>query len=56
MRIPFLVSRSGLTQMGHAIASKGRHHHARPRERQALPRVTGKERLLKTASQPTEIA
>ena len=39
MRIPFLVSRSGLTQMGHAIAKQGRHHHARPRERPALPRV-----------------
>ena len=56
MRIPFLVSRSGLTQMGHAIASKvgitmlgrasGKHYLA----------FTGKERLVKTASQPTEIA
>jgi FdhD protein len=56
MRIPFLVSRSGLTQMGHAIASKvgitmlgrasGRHYLA----------FTGKERLVKTASQPTEVA
>ena len=56
MRIPFLVSRSGLTQMGHAIASKvgitmlgrasGKHYLA----------FTGKERLLKTASQPTEVA
>ncbi len=56
MRIPFLVSRSGLTQMGHAIASQvgitmlgrasGKHYLA----------FTGKERLVKTASQPTEIA
>src|ERR1700704_1046284 len=56
MRIPFLVSRSGLTQMGHAIASKvgitmlgrasGKHYLA----------FTGKVRLVKTASQPTEIA
>jgi len=55
MRIPFLVSRSGLTQMGHAIAKQvgitmlgrasGRHYLA----------FTGKERLVKTASQPTEI-
>src|SRR6185436_18323705 len=46
MRIPFLVSRSGLTQMGHAIAARvgmtmlgrasGRHYLA----------FTGKERLL----------
>jgi len=56
MRIPFLVSRSGLTQMGHAIASQvgitmlgrasGKHYLA----------FTGKERLVKTASQPSEIA
>jgi FdhD protein len=56
MRIPFLVSRSGLTQMGHEIARKvgitmlgrasGKHYLA----------FTGKERLVKTASQPTEIA
>jgi len=56
MRIPFLVSRSGLTQMGHAIAKQvgitmlgrasGKHYLA----------FTGKERLVKTASQPTEIA
>ena len=56
MRIPFLVSRSGLTQMGHEIAGKvgitmlgrasGKHYLA----------FTGKERLVKTASQPTEIA
>jgi FdhD protein len=56
MRIPFLVSRSGLTQMGHAIAQKvgitmlgrasGRHYLA----------FTGKERLLRTAPQPTALA
>jgi FdhD protein len=56
MRIPFLVSRSGLTQMGHAIAHKvgitmlgrasGRHYLA----------FTGKERLVRTAPQPTALA
>ena len=56
MRIPFLVSRSGLTQMGHAIAKKvgitmlgrasGRHYLA----------FTGKERLVRTVPQPTALA
>jgi FdhD protein len=56
MRIPFLVSRSGLTQMGHEIARKvgitmlgrasGRHYLA----------FTGRERLLRTAPQPTAYA
>jgi FdhD protein len=56
MRIPFLVSRSGLTQMGHSIASRvgitmlgrasGRHYLA----------FTGKERLVRTQPQPTELA
>jgi FdhD protein len=56
MRIPFLVSRSGLTHMGHAIASKigitmlgrasGRHYLA----------FTGKERIVKTVPQPTAFA
>jgi FdhD protein len=56
MRIPFLVSRSGLTHMGHAIASKvgitmlgrasGKHYLA----------FTGRKRLARTASQPTELA
>lgn len=56
MRIPFLVSRSGLTQMGHEIASKvgltmlgrasGRHYLA----------FTGKERLVRTTPQPTALA
>jgi FdhD protein len=56
MRIPFLVSRSGLTQMGHSIANKvgitmlgrtsGRHYLV----------FSGKQRLLKTAAQPTAVA
>ena len=56
MRIPFLVSRSGLTQMGYDIARKtgitmlgrasGRHYLA----------FTGKERLLRTTQQPTMLA
>jgi FdhD protein len=56
MRIPFLVSRSGLTHMGHAIAKKigitmlgrasGRHYLA----------FTGKERIVKTVPQPTAFA
>ena len=56
MRIPFLVSRSGLTHMGHEIASKvgitmlgrasGRHYLA----------FTGKQRILRAATQPTELA
>jgi len=56
MRIPFLVSRSGLTHMGHQIAKKvgitmlgrasGRHYLA----------FTGRERLLRTSVQPTAVA
>jgi FdhD protein len=56
MRIPFLVSRSGLTQMGHAIAKKvgitmlgrasGKHYLA----------FTGRERIVRTAAQPTALA
>jgi FdhD protein len=56
MRIPFLVSRSGLTKMGHDIAqrvgltmigrSSGRHYLA----------FTGKHRLKLTSPQPTMIA
>ena len=56
MRIPFLVSRSGLTHMGYAIAKKvgitmlgrasGRHYLA----------FTGKERLVRTTTQPTALA
>jgi FdhD protein len=56
MRIPFLVSRSGLTNMGHQIAKQvnmtmlgrasGRHYLA----------FTGKERLVRSSPQPTELA
>jgi FdhD protein len=56
MRIPLLVSRSGLTQMGYDIARKvgltmlgrasGKHYLA----------FTGKERLKRTSNQPTAIA
>ncbi len=56
MRIPFLVSRSGLTHMGHEIARKvgitmlgrasGKHYLA----------FTGKERLVRTTQQPTALA
>jgi FdhD protein len=56
MRIPFLVSRSGLTKMGHEIAKKlgitmlgrasGRHYLA----------FTGKERLVRSSPQPTALA
>ena len=56
MRIPFLVSRSGLTKMGHQIAERvgltmigrasGRHYLA----------FTGKHRLKHTAPQPTAVA
>ena len=56
MRIPFLVSRSGLTHMGHEIASKvgitmlgrasGKHYLA----------FTGGERLVRTLPQPAALA
>jgi FdhD protein len=56
MRIPFLVSRSGLTHMGHQIAKKvgmtmlgrasGRHYLA----------FTGRERLIRSLAQPTALA
>jgi FdhD protein len=56
MRIPFLVSRSGLTKMGHEIARKvgltmigrasGRHYLA----------FTGRQRLKRSAPQPTMTA
>jgi FdhD protein len=56
MRIPFLVSRSGLTKMGHQIAQKvgitmlgrasGRHYLA----------FTGRERLVRSSPQPTALA
>src|SRR5205085_12231827 len=51
MRIPFLVSRSGLTQMGHEIAKKvGLTMLGRARGRHYLA-FTGKERLLRTTPQ-----
>jgi FdhD protein len=56
MRIPFLVSRSGLTKMGHDVATRvgitmlgrasGRHYLA----------FTGTERLKRTAPAPTAVA
>jgi FdhD protein len=56
MRIPFLVSRSGLTKMGHSIATKlgltmlgrasGKHYLA----------FSGQQRIRKTAKQPTALA
>jgi FdhD protein len=56
MRIPFLVSRSGLTQMGHEIAQQvgltmlgrasGKHYLA----------FTGQHRLVRTTPQPTALA
>jgi FdhD protein len=56
MGIPFLVSRSGLTHMGHSIAQKvgitmlgrasGRHYLV----------FTGKERLVRSLAQPTALA
>jgi len=56
MRIPFLVSRSGLTHMGHQVARKvgitmlgrasGRHYLV----------FSGKERLVRSSPQPTALA
>jgi FdhD protein len=56
MRIPFLVSRSGLTEMGHRIANKvgitmlgrasGKHYLV----------FSGRERLVRTSQQPTALA
>ena len=56
MRIPFLVSRSGLTHMGYTIAQRvgltmlgrasGRHYLA----------FTGRERLVRSTAQPTALA
>jgi FdhD protein len=56
MRIPFLVSRSGLTKMGHDVATRvgitmlgrasGRHYLV----------FSGKQRLVKTSVQPTALA
>jgi FdhD protein len=56
MRIPFLVSRSGLTHMGHEIAQRvgltmlgrasGKHYLA----------FTGAERLVRSSPQPAALA
>jgi FdhD protein len=56
MRIPFLVSRSGLTHMGHEIAKRvgltmlgrasGKHYLA----------FTGAERLVRSSPQPAALA
>jgi len=56
MRIPFLVSRSGLTQMGHSIANKvGMTMLGRASGRHYLV-FSGKQRILKTSAQPTALA
>ena len=56
MRIPFLVSRSGLTKMGHDIASKvGLTMIGRASGRHYLV-FTGKHRLKLTAPRPTALA
>jgi FdhD protein len=56
MRIPFLVSRSGLTQMGHEIAGRiGLTMLGRASGRHYLL-FTGKHRLLRSAPQPTAFA
>jgi len=56
MRIPFLVSRSGLTHMGHQVAKKvGMTMLGRASGKHFLA-FTGRERLVRTSSQPTELA
>ena len=56
MGIPFLVSRSGLTHMGHEIAHKvGLTMLGRASGRHYLL-FTGRERMVRTASQPTAFA
>ena len=56
MRIPFLVSRSGLTQMGHEIAKKvGMTMLGRASGKHFLA-FTGRQRLVRTSTQPTELA
>jgi FdhD protein len=56
MGIPFLVSRSGLTQMGHSIAQQvGMTMLGRASGRHYLV-FSGKQRILKTATQPTAVA
>ncbi len=56
MRIPFLVSRSGLTNMGHRIAERvGLTMIGRASGRHSLA-FTGKQRLVRLVPQPTAIA
>jgi len=56
MRIPFLVSRSGLTHMGYSIARKvGLTMLGRASGRHYLL-FTGKERLVRSLAQPTALA
>src|SRR5258708_13753645 len=56
MRIPFLVSRSGLTQMGHAIAARvGITMLGRASGKHCLA-FTGKERVVRSSPQPTALA
>jgi FdhD protein len=56
MRIPFLVSRSGLTHMGHQIAHKvGMTMLGRASGKHYLV-FSGKERLVRTSPQPTALA
>ncbi|MBV8032209.1 MAG: formate dehydrogenase accessory sulfurtransferase FdhD [Betaproteobacteria bacterium] len=56
MRIPFLVSRSGLTQMGYSVARKtGLTMLGRASGRHYLL-FTGKERLVRSAPRPTALA
>jgi FdhD protein len=56
MGIPFLVSRSGLTHMGHRIAAQvGLTMLGRASGRHYLV-FTGKERLVRSLAQPTALA
>jgi FdhD protein len=56
MRIPFLVSRSGLTQMGYSVAKKtGLTMLGRASGRHYLI-FSGKERLVRSLPRPTALA
>jgi FdhD protein len=56
MRIPFLVSRSGLTEMGHQVANKvGMTMLGRASGKHYLV-FSGKERLVRSTHQPTMLA
>jgi FdhD protein len=56
MRIPFLVSRSGLTEMGHQVARKvGMTMLGRASGKHYLV-FSGRERLIRTTPQPTALA